>query len=193
MERGADKFNIKNSLKEEDKQKLLKMSEISLWLDHYDDIFSDFDPRPYSQRALSVDFLDEVKRASKDKPLEYLELKFLVPKDEREVSREFIIKKRLRDHFKRHISLLQKEKKDIINQGLLFIAFGIILMFIATYILIQLEKNLLNSFLVVLLEPGGWFLFWEGLNEIIFGSKKVKPDIDFYKKMSGCRIDFLSY
>src|SRR3989344_7409018 len=128
MERGFDKINTKISLKEEDKQKLLKMSEISLWLDHYDDIFSDFDPRPYSQRALSIDFLDEVKRASKDKPLEALELKFLVPKDKREVSREFIIKKRLRDHFKKHIDLLSKEKKDTINQGAIFIALGTVLM-----------------------------------------------------------------
>ena len=46
---------------------LLKKSEISLSLDNYDDIFSDFDPRPFSQRALSDDFLIEAKKASRDK------------------------------------------------------------------------------------------------------------------------------
>jgi len=35
------------------KKKLLQLSEISLIIDTYDDIFSDFDPRPYSQRALA--------------------------------------------------------------------------------------------------------------------------------------------
>ena len=35
-----------------EKQKLLEISEISLLLDSYDDIFSDFDQRPYAQRAL---------------------------------------------------------------------------------------------------------------------------------------------
>ena len=32
---------------------------VSLWLDTYEDIFSDFDPRPYGQRALSEDFVAE--------------------------------------------------------------------------------------------------------------------------------------
>ena len=36
-----------------EKQDLLSKGEISILLDTYDDIFSDFDPRPYSQRALS--------------------------------------------------------------------------------------------------------------------------------------------
>lgn len=46
----------------EETEKILEMSEISIWLDNYDDIFSDFDPRPYSQRSLSDDFLAEAKK-----------------------------------------------------------------------------------------------------------------------------------
>ena len=37
---------------------------ISLWIDSYDDIFSDFDPRPFSARNISDDFLYEVKKTS---------------------------------------------------------------------------------------------------------------------------------
>ena len=37
-------------------------AKIFLWLDDFDDIFSDFDPRPYSARELSDDFLDEVRK-----------------------------------------------------------------------------------------------------------------------------------
>ena len=60
------------------KKKLLQLSEISLIIDTYDDIFSDFDPRPYSQRALSDDFLLEARKASKDKVSGTFELNFLV-------------------------------------------------------------------------------------------------------------------
>ena len=59
-------------------QKLLGLSNISLSLNSYDDIFSGFDPRPYSQRALSDDFLAESKRASRDKELDGVELIFLI-------------------------------------------------------------------------------------------------------------------
>ena len=41
--------------------------DIPLVLDSYDDIFSDFDPRPYSERAMSGDFLLECKKASAEK------------------------------------------------------------------------------------------------------------------------------
>ena len=52
-------LNPKSPSTKEETEKLLQQSEISLLLDSYDDIFSDFDPRPYNQRALSQDFLAE--------------------------------------------------------------------------------------------------------------------------------------
>ena len=50
-----------------------------------------------------------------------------------------------------------------------------------------------TKFLFVLLEPGGWFCFWEGLNQVIFEPKTKKHELDFYKKMANSRINFLSY
>ena len=37
---------------------------VSLWLDNYDNIFSDFDPRSYAHRELSDDFLIEAKKVT---------------------------------------------------------------------------------------------------------------------------------
>lgn len=186
--------------KEEDKEineskmhDLLKKSEISLWLDTYDDIFSDFDPRPYFQRILSDDFLFEAKKASRDTK-SGIELKFLIAKDMRNAEKEALIKKRLHEHFKKHLLELQKEVSGIIRGGVLFVLAGIILMFIATFILIKYpEKNIFPTFLVVLLEPAGWFLLWEGLNQIIFKSSQESPDLKFYEKMSKCEIGFFDY
>jgi len=61
----------------------LREGNISLILDSYDDIFSDFDPGDYSERALSDDFLSECKKAAVNKE-ERLELRFLVPKTKRD-------------------------------------------------------------------------------------------------------------
>jgi len=81
-------------------------SAISLWIDDYDDIFSDFDPRPFSQRALSEDFLAEAKRAVRDRREDVPELRFLVPAPVRNLAGEATIRKRLREHFRRHADRL---------------------------------------------------------------------------------------
>jgi hypothetical protein len=43
------------------------MSEISLWLDNYDDIYSDFDSRHFLKRRISEDFLHELRLSKKYK------------------------------------------------------------------------------------------------------------------------------
>ena len=173
---------------------LLEKSEISLLLDTYDDIFSDFDPRPYSERALSDDFLLEAKKASRDKESGKVELEFLIPKHLKNANQEYLIKKRLRSHFKKHHTRLTQEKKVVIKGGITFTITGIFLMLVATYILFStLQKTFITSFVIVLLEPGGWFLFWTGLDKIVLESKKFKPDIEFYEKMSRAKINFISY
>lgn len=168
-------------------------SEIRLMLEDYDDIFSDFDPRPYAEKALSVDFLEELKRASIDKGLGNIYIRLIIPKKKKSESSEHIIKRRLHEHFKKHHNILHKEINSVIQRGVSFAVVGIILMFIAAYILFKNNQTLIISFLIILFEPAGWFLFWEGLNQAIFESKNKKPDESFYHKMAKSEIDFVSY
>jgi len=178
----------------EGERKLLEMSEISLWLDRYDDIFSDFDPRPYSQRALSEDFLGEAKRASRDKVGGTIELKLLLAEKNRDKSIEKTIKKRLGEHFKRHHDLLEKEKAGTIKKGAIFGIIGIIMMLLAVFIVVNYaQESMLTAFLIILLEPAGWYFLWSGLDLIIFKSKTITPDLEFYEKMTATSIEFVSY
>lgn len=58
-------FISKTHNKQEDLKEQKNTKEnysISLWIDSYDDIFSDFDPRHFSLRNISDDFLYEVKK-----------------------------------------------------------------------------------------------------------------------------------
>ena len=192
MKRGLRRIRYK--LNTQKSLNLRKTSQICLWLDGYDDLFSDFDPRPNSQRALSDDFLQEANRASKDKSYKGIELKFLVPKHKRVIHQEIIIKKRLKDHFKKHHKLLHNEMQNMIRQGILYIILGILLMFSASYILFNHYNNtLFLNFLIILLEPSGWFMFWEGLYLIVFEQKEMKPTLEFYEKMFKSKIGFFSY
>jgi hypothetical protein len=183
-----------NSFVEKEKERLAKLSEISIALTTYNDIFSSFDPRPYAQKALSDDFLEETKRASSVKNSEDIELKLLMPASRRNLSEETIIKKRLKDYFKKHESLARNEVNSTIKKGALFISFGIIFMVIATFFLYTWENpGFMVKFLLILFEPGGWFFFWEGLNLIVFEAKAKTPESDFMKRLASCKINFYSY
>jgi len=163
-------------------------------LNSYEDIFSSFDPRPYSERALSVDFLDETKRASIDKVSGGIELRMLVPPRIRSSEKEKTIKNRLRAHFERHVKEMQRQHNKIILDGVIFIFTGIITMLFATFFLFKFsQQNMMTHFLLILFEPAGWFFLWEGLGLIIFEADKQKPDLEFYKKMAKCHIYFSSY
>jgi hypothetical protein len=170
--------------------------EIAIRLEQYDDIFSDFDIRPYSARALSIDFLDEMKRATRDKDNEGVELLLFVPQASRDESSEALIKDRLAAHFDRHYALLSKEKRQVLSLGISMVVLGVICMILATFLVFEdPTENLLRSFLVVFLEPAAWFLLWEGMDQIIFHSKNINPDLEFYKKMfaSKGKISFKTY
>ncbi|OGJ65017.1 hypothetical protein A3A67_00735 [Candidatus Peribacteria bacterium RIFCSPLOWO2_01_FULL_51_18] len=177
-----------------DQLKVSHAGKLSMWLDDYNDIFSDFDPRPYAQRTLSEDFLFEAKRESRETVSGNYGLYLLMPHNKRNLYHEAIIKKRLKQHFKKqHDSLLDK-KRRIFNQGLFFVELGVVLMLVTTFLLVRYEHaNFFLTFLAVIAEPGGWFLFWEGLSLLVFGAKEIKPELEFNKKMAKASIHFGAY
>lgn len=170
-----------------------RSSNISLILDSYQDIFSDFDARPsYSEKAISDDFLVECERAAMDKADAEFELILFVPKAKRNLNEEFKIKKRLKDHFHKHF--LEKEHgiKKIKREGMKWVLIGTVLMMGATAIETY-AKNFLTNLLFIIMEPASWFSFWEGLGKIFIEAQEKESKFNFYKKMSKCHIIFRSY
>ncbi|MDP2973748.1 MAG: hypothetical protein Q8N60_01740, partial [Candidatus Diapherotrites archaeon] len=180
-------------IKDAEKQKLLRLSEISIWLDTYDDIFSDFDPRPYPQRALSDDFLSEAKKAAKEKSSGAIELKFLIPEQKRDAALENIIKKRLHEYFKKHSAMMGKEIKGIKRKSAFFLLAGVSAMFAASLVSQLTATHLAWNFVFVLLEPTGWFMVWFGLEHIFGTAGQKKQELQFFKKMANSKIEFMPY
>ena len=176
------------------KQELLKMSEISLILDTYDDIFSDFDPRPYDHRAISDDLLLELKKATKENTSGVIELKFLIPEKFRKIEQEVLIKKRLREHFKNHLTRVRAEVGHTRRTGFLMVVSGIVLSLVTALYVAPLEsESVLKNVILVLLEPASWFTIWEGALKIFDGWKNLQPDLNFYSKMATCEVTFTPY
>jgi hypothetical protein len=158
--------------------------EINIRLAHYDDIFSIFDMRPYAERALSVDFLDEIKRAVDSRDSENIELVLYLPQHKRDEAHEKNIHQRLVSHINRHYKLLSAKKRGVLGTGVSMVILGVACMIAATLVVFEdPSHDVLLSFLVVFLEPAAWFLLWEGMDQIIFNSKNINPELNFYRVM----------
>ncbi len=161
-----------------------ELSEIVLRIESYDDIFSDFDVRPYSSRSLSVDFLDEIKRATRDKQDDGIVLTMCVMQ-RRSGAREAVIRERLLAHFRKYHRRLITEKRRLLRVGYMMVGLGALCMIIASFIIYKThEQSFVFSVLLLFLEPAAWFLLWEGMDQLIFNSKKLDNDLNFYHKMS---------
>jgi hypothetical protein len=172
---------------------VFREGNISLILDGYDDIFSDFDPRPFEHRALSDDFLLECRKAARDKDEFDLELRLLAPKEKRSLESEVKIKHRLHEHFTKHHREQEAALRRHRQKGALMVAFGIACFAMTVYISTRALSPVALQTLTFLFEPAGWFLMWEGLYQLFFGVKEKENDYQFYRKMAGLHITFYGY
>ncbi len=168
-------------------------AEISIWFDTYEDIFSDFDPRPFLRRTLSIDFVDQIKRMAKDLDNENIILKLLLLGANRNKKDEEMIIKKLHFYFENNRNNLLIEKKKITLQGFKLLSAGLLFMLASSFISFSKSEVYYMHLLLVLLEPAGWFLLWMGLDDLTYYSRITKNDIDFFSKMTNSKIEFGSY
>ena len=144
------------------------MREIAITLDTYDDIFSDFDPRPYSQREMSEDFLKEISRRYMEGKHGRFEVHLIIPSSERDMKAELLIKKRLREQFtfmvKRETEAIKKTK----GRGYLYMLIGFLILLADTYFFFYLTyDSFLYHLLSILLVPAGWYGMFTGIGKVI--------------------------
>ncbi len=176
----------------EETGEVIKEANISLIINSYNDIFSSFDPRDYTERALSDDFLIECKRSARDKQ-GGIELRILIPKKLRNFKDELKIKKRLLHHFKHHHELENERIRRIIKEGISWFAIGTVFILTTSWLHAKEDLNFGLTVLRTMLEPAGWFSFWEGLGKVFIVSKEHAGNYNFYKKMSKVDISFSEY
>lgn len=174
------------------KKEEIRTRIISIWLDGYDDIFSDFDPRDFTERNISDDFLNEVKKVARENEFEVSELRLLLPEKNRNPEKETIIMKRLHLHFKKYLHYFQTHTKQEQNKGFLFLLIGMIMMVGAGFISSLKSESFSMHILLVVFEPAGWFLVWAGMDNLIYRSREQRPDLNFYSKLSKSKIAFFS-
>ncbi len=165
--------------------------EMSIVIDSWDDIFSDFDPRPLHQRTLSEDFVSELRKR-------YMETRkgdFLIsiyapvvlddPKSEKGVIQ------RLRKDFKQRSLKRRKELGVIRMRGILFLAFGITsLSFLTLATYFKYYGDLAIELLGIIFMPLGWFGIWEGFSKVVDTSPVITRDVTLFDKLSKAEYHF---
>lgn len=173
-------------------QKFLSNPEISIWIDKYDDVFSDFDSRPFAERSLSDDFLREFHKMAREKSSTEIELKFHILDDQRNVESEKIIINNLNKHFKNIAEALKKEEMQALHKGYMLLASGFGLMIVLVFLSTLTSKSAYLSGFTMMLEPVGWFMTWTGLDQVFQNARKNKDSLEFNTKMSHAAITFSS-
>jgi len=166
---------------------------IVISLDEYNDLYSDFDPRPYSVRAISDDFIMELKRVDPELMYYNYHILFVIPKERRIIKEEIVIKKRLIEFFNKEYLMHNTHKKQIVKQGCLFVGLGVVVFFMFVYIFPKYSSFGIDfTAFTLIFELIGWFLLWEGLHQIIFESKEKRNHINLYKRLSQAKITFVN-
>ncbi len=166
------------------------MPELSLWLDSYDDIFSDFDSRHYHKRRVSEDFIEELRETLKYKTERFNELVLLLPAGLRKKENETEIAASIHDQFRNRFDSLHKKEKRVYKRGIVFVTAGILLMAIDSYITFLGYKAFPVMVMRIIIEPAGWFLMWNGLDLLLYNFRKAKTETEFYRIISEFKIQF---
>ena len=172
-------------------QRAKDLKEIGIVIDTWDDIFSDFDPRPLAERTVSEDFLDELRKRYKETRSGEFLITIYAPPSLKDEASEKMVSQRLKKHF-RH-KFLQK-KKVIIKirmRGLVFVLIGVCsLSFLTLATYFRFLSDLAIQICGILLMPLGWFGFWEGLSKLIDTSPVVLHDEKLFEKLSKAKFSF---
>lgn len=164
-------------------------------IDDYEDIFSDFDTRPFSERSLSDDFLKELSHRTLETPKGELELVLALPKALRKEKDEATIKNRLRKHFKEEIRKLEEKRVFKRRKGAVYLSIAAIALTLEALLIEQAEhiSKIVFALAQAIVLPAGWFTAYTGLEKIVQPYEEDAGDYIFFRKMLAASYTFVSY
>jgi hypothetical protein len=169
------------------------LAEVSIWLDTYDDVFSDFDPRPYNDRTLSDDFIRAVQKEVHGTREGRLEIKLMIPVKLRHTEDERIVAERILEYFRLSSDELSREIRQSKKFGLILTLASIVTIFLAFSTHQLRTPEYVKNLLIAILEPAGWFMIFTGLEKLLLVPGQKHEQQVFLKKMSDCNVQFVEY
>lgn len=167
------------------------IKEISIAIDSLDDIFSDFDPSPLSQRIFSEDFVAEIKKRYKQTKRGQFSITIIAPITLKNEQSEKTIKQRIKQHFK-HKALQNKQTiNHIRKRGVIFITFGVLFLVMITVLTYyKFLKVIWLEMSGIIVVPLGWFGIWEGFSKIVDMPEMLTHNTKIFENLSKATYNF---
>ena len=165
-------------------------AEISLWLDTYDDLYSDFDSRHYRKRRISEDFIEELKMSLKYREDPPRALALLLPAGSRDTTLEAAIQVNIEQQLLDRLTSLKLKVRKIARRAVLMLATGMALMTTCVVLQAKMDQVYLLALIRSLPEPAAWFMIWTGLDAFIYHYRKAVQEQSFYHTLSRLTIYF---
>jgi hypothetical protein len=166
------------------------MAELSLWLDSYDDIYSDFDSRRYHKRRISEDFVDELKAALKYRPEHPDAMILLLPAKDRDANVENEIVSSLKTQLDQRQRNWNAKAGSIRRRGFIMLLSGVLVMVADSIIAYKAQPDYLTGLVRIIMEPAGWFLTWSGLDFLLYEYRALRKENSIYKTIAQLSIHF---
>lgn len=166
--------------------------EINLWIDKYADVYSEFDTRPFTERALSDDFIQEIRKMTAQQPSNHIRLKFNVLEDAQDEAAEEAIIQSLNRHFSKMAEELRQERRHILKRGYTMLGGGSLLILFLFFLTTvpQIHELKYIEGMILMAEPMGWFMTWTGLDLVFQNTRNSKATLEFNAKMAKASISF---
>jgi len=156
--------------------------EVKIILDTYDDIFSDFDPRPYSQRELSDDFVKEIQRRYLETPAGKIVVHFDMPAGTRDPKTDALVKRRIRDYFEVERKREEKLVREMQNKGVKYVVLGSIALVGATLPLLEWPNDVWVNTLSAIVTPMAWYLSFTGTSMFLDDWRSTHANVKLYSR-----------
>ncbi len=165
--------------------KIREIKEISVAIDTWDDIFSDFDPGPLESRLFSEDFIAELKKRHRETKSGKLSVFLCAPLSLKDERAEKIVTQRLKREFAHKYLQRKIALRKMRVRGAIFACFGILFLSAVTFITYyKLLGGLAVELIGTILIPLGWFTIWEGFSKLMDASPISEQEEQLFSKLS---------
>jgi len=169
------------------------ISEVNIWLDKYEDLFSQYDSSDYKARTLSDSFLAEVRKLVRQATGNQVELKFNIMQDATNAETEAVISENIHNYFVAKAKTAREKMKSIQRNGILMAVAGFLLISFLITMAHVLTESMVWRGVEIMMDPLGWFLIWNGLDLVFVQSKNEMPNINSNLKIANAKLTFISF
>ncbi|MBW4461929.1 MAG: hypothetical protein KME47_17060 [Nodosilinea sp. WJT8-NPBG4] len=158
-------------------------------LDHYTDIFSEWDPAPFKRRELDPDLQFYLESSADEIPQKYsIEVCFTLPPGTRDEAMEQEVTE-LRNSVDFKLYLLKKEIRLINTRTARYVVAGLGTLLVAQLVE-PLDINILTSVLTKGLFIDGWVFLWEAVSPFFFSNRDLHNRYCTYKRLRNSEVIF---